>query len=370
MKILTTILLLISFNLYSKTIYFELKSNNTYWIKQSKLNILPGDTLIISGNAESITFVNFKGTKKQPIIITNKGIVKVNYSGNKGLGINNCQFVKLKFKCINNSYGLVIKSNNTHEPAINIYKFSSDIELLGIEVASSGFAGIMAKTNPDPNNNLTWRKNYVLNNLNIHDNYIHNTEGEGMYIGYYTYSKVNGVYPHSVKNVKIWNNIIENTGWDGIQVACADENSHIFNNKIKYFGLKNEFAQNSGMSINSGFNGKINNNLISLGTGNGINIMPLDSAIIENNKILKLKNNSYGIYIQNNKTMHKNCIVIIKNNTIEAKTSLYVHNKTNTQFKEIKFINNILINNYLKLKIIPNQLKYKKYIVINNNMLK
>ncbi len=372
MKNLLLILLLsVTTLVYSKTIHLELKQNKTYWIKQTSIKILPGDTLLLSGKAESIVFVNFKGTKENPIVITSNDKVYIEYSGTRGIGLNNCHHVILSGKNSAYQYGIIINATNkTHEAALNIYNLSSDIEIAGIEIASAGFAGIMAKTDPNKHKPKTWRENYVLDNLIIHDNYIRNTKGEGMYIGYYTYGKVDGILPHSVKNLKIYNNIIEYTKWDGIQVACADTNTKIYNNKIKFFGLANKFAQNSGMSINSGFNGSIYNNTIEYGTGNAINIMPLDSANIYNNTIKQINKDAYGIYIQNNNVMHNNCVVSIKNNFIEAGTALYVHNKDNvTEFKEVLFTNNTIKILKEEFQIIPRSIFNTKYLKINNTIV-
>jgi len=369
MKKLTILLLLLSSIVYSKTHKIELKEDKTYWIKQKQYNILPGDTLLLSGKAESITFVNFKGTKENPIVITNKNKIFITYSGNKAIGINNCRHIILTGNNCNEKYGIIISATEkTHEAAINIYNLSTDIEISNIKIVSAGFAGIMAKTNPNKNNPNTWRENYVLNNLKIHDNFISNTKGEGMYIGYYTYGKVNGVKPHSVKNLQIYNNIVEYTKWDGIQVSCADENTKIYNNHIKFFGLVNKFAQNAGMSINAGFNGEIFNNIIEYGTGNGINIMPLDSAKIYSNTIKHININSYGIYIQNDTLMNDASVVIITDNFIDAGTSLYIHNKnTKTNFKQIKFVNNILKITKDTFIIVPKSIFNTKYLIINNN---
>ena len=66
--------------------------------------------------------------------------------------------------------------------------------------------------------------------LKIHDCYLHHIADEGFYIGS---SKYTGqtiyqcdeivVLPHIIEGVSIYDNIVENTGWDGIQVSSAPD---------------------------------------------------------------------------------------------------------------------------------------------------
>jgi hypothetical protein len=140
-----------------------------------------------------------------------------------------------------------------------------------IHIQNTGFAGIMAKTDPSCKDSLTWRKNgFVLRNLHIHNNYIHHTHGEGMYIGYTgsykTTSKVicDGEYAmgHWLENVLVENNRLEDIGWDGIQVNLVQNNGIIRNNTIVNYGLEQEPVQNFGMSIGGGVYDILNNVII------------------------------------------------------------------------------------------------------------
>ncbi len=40
------------------------------------------------------------------------------------------------------------------------------------------------------------------------------------------------VLPHILKGVKVYNNVLENTGWDAIQVSSATSDCEIYNNLI------------------------------------------------------------------------------------------------------------------------------------------
>ena len=90
--------------------------------------------------------------------------------------------------------------------------------LYNVEIKNTGFAGIMAKTDPTCSNPKTWRTGgYILQNLNLHHNYIHDTFGEGMYIGYTGGYMVESkkvcdgeyAFGHFLENVQIYDNIVE-----------------------------------------------------------------------------------------------------------------------------------------------------------------
>ena len=74
---------------------------------------------------------------------------------------------------------------------------------IGIDVNDHA---IDAASNPG-----VWREGLL-----IEYNYVHNTEGEGVYIG--------PNYPQGdlpLRNIEIRNNVVEDTGWDGINLKMA-----------------------------------------------------------------------------------------------------------------------------------------------------
>ena len=60
----------------------------------------------------------------------------------------------------------------------------------------------------------------------------------------------------------IYNNIVINTGRDGIQVGSAVEDCEIYNNYVELFGQKSEGGHMTGFQINPGTTGKLYNNVI------------------------------------------------------------------------------------------------------------
>src|SRR3546814_13312789 len=65
----------------------------------------------------------------------------------------------------------------------------------------------------------------------LHNNYIHDTGGEGIYAGNSFFMGMNtpcGVkLPHEIHYIRIFGNIVRNTGWEAIQLGCATKGASI-----------------------------------------------------------------------------------------------------------------------------------------------
>jgi len=169
--------------------------------------------------------------------------------------------------------------------------------------------------------------------VSIHDNYIHDVGGEGMYVGY---GKSEGVllnsssgnpcsqqnYPHNVSNLYIYNNIVENVGWDGIQVKNAHHDTHIYNNIIKNYATLGVGAHDEGLFVGDGSEALIYGNWVEKGNvqSNGMQINAFGNTKIYNNVVLGAGFN--GLYLNNQSPQFANRAGTfeIYNNTIEGGT--------------------------------------------------
>ena len=217
-----------------------------------------------------------------PVIIVNKhgtGRVVISDLGAPkpiiGILMENCAFLKLLG---NNDpahyYGIEIARAGGAQRGITVGYICTNIEIAYTEIHDSGFGGIMAKTDPIESDPATWAANYTMRDLVIHDNYIHDVGGEGMYIGYTSWStdefaSVPGYEGHEIKGLKVSYNLIARTGWDGFQYSsvvddpsASDDEAEIFNNIIHTPATKNELNQNAAFVIGSGSGGKVFNNII------------------------------------------------------------------------------------------------------------
>lgn len=230
-------------------------------------NIRPGNVLCIEAGLYEggLQFVNLIGGSGSPIVIKNCG---GQVALNESIQIFASRYVKISGTGdASKKYGF--KVQKSAGVGVDIGQLSSDVEVENIEIENAGFAGIMAKTDPQCNKPETWKDNFTLYNLKIHDCFIHDTEGEGMYIGatagYKDSNKwCNGgkMYAHYLKSVYIYNNRLERTGWDGIQVNLAVEDTKIYNNTVIGYGTSKTLYQNFGFSIGSGTKGRIYSNFI------------------------------------------------------------------------------------------------------------
>jgi hypothetical protein len=301
----------------------------TYTVKSSEwevdgANIAAGSVICIpAGERGALIFKNLKGTLGKPIIIINKG-GKVIFTASASAGYTfktlNCQYFKVQGNGVSSiKYGFVVDGGNI---GMTMDGLSSDFEIENVEVRNSGFAGIMAKTDPACDV-TTQRGHFTMRNVILHNNYVHNTGGEGFYVGNSFYAdgvsaSCGTVLPHDVVNVKVYNNVTESTGCEGIQVGSAISGCEIYNNTVRAPGITPFGAgQNNGIQIGEGTGGKCYNNLIMNAPGNGIIVLGLGDNLVFNNYIINAGGN--GIFADSRYTPGPNFQFI--NNTIISPAS-------------------------------------------------
>jgi hypothetical protein len=262
----------------------------THVIDGIALGLKPGSVIGLSASIQynNLVFRNINGTYENPIIIRNcNGTAILNGTGlSFTLKTENSKFFQISGGNISKIYGIKIIGGSL---GITLDKLSTNFEVDHVEIGNVSFAGIMAKTDPSCDD-ATNRGNFIMKNVYFHDNYIHDTGGEAMYIGNSFYADGRtlscGVrYPHEIHYLKINNNIIKNAGWDGIQVGCATKGARIYGNTIENYGTQNEYNQRSGIQLGEGTGGICYGNLVKTGTGNGMTILGLGDNYIYNNII-------------------------------------------------------------------------------------
>lgn len=254
------------------------------------LKLQPGSVIglsegVIYGN---LIFRNIVGTPDNPIIIRNcGGIARVNGTGLAyAIKTENSKDFRITGGNDHDVYGISITGGRM---GITLDRLSTNFEVDHVEVLDAGFAGIMAKTDPNCDD-ATIRGNFVMEKVFFHHNYIDGAGGEGFYVGNSFYEGMNrdcGLrLPHEIHIVKIFKNIIKNPGREGIQLGCATRGAKVYDNIIENYGVANLRHQNSGMQLGSGTGGICYNNLIENGTGNGLIVLGLGDNVIYNNVIV------------------------------------------------------------------------------------
>ena len=265
------------------------------YVDGKNLGVKPGDVICIqAGDYSYLNLFNFEGTAEQPLLFKNCG-GQVRIGGpdsNYGIVMNNNRH--FRFTGTGDShhkYGFKVDGQTKHlSSGFAIATKSSDFEIDHLEITKVK-AGVLAKTNPscDPS---TWNGNYVMRNVKFHDFYIHNIEGEGFYIGH-TSLKVNvtcdgtiqEVVPHNIEHIRVYDNVLEHTGWDGIQVSRASQDCEIYNNRVYDYGTVNMSSQQAGIIVGGESVGKVYNNWVEKGTGSGIQIFGTGEVNVYNNVV-------------------------------------------------------------------------------------
>jgi hypothetical protein len=302
--------------------------------------VLPGDTIVLeSGKRRILRISNVLGDSLHYVLIRNGNgdVIVENDDLSFGLAMSNSRFFRLTGSVNNDScFGIKILKTGKGASGLGIGELSTNYEVDHIEIANTGFAGIFAFSQPTCDLSAN-RGFFEQRNCIIRNNYIHDTYGEGMYLGHSFYTgytikcddKDTKVYPHEIKGLKVFDNLIVNAGYDGIQVCSAVEGTEVYNNRILNYGTQNELMQHSGIQIGAGTKIRCYNNQIINGSGTGIMMMGLADSYIYNNIIINpgkyfFPNDAtlriHGIFVDDRLTLKGTSHTILNNTIISPKS--------------------------------------------------
>ena len=324
----------------------------TYQLNGKLSQVKAGDTVCIeAGRRPFLRLEHFEGTAEEPIVFINCGgkVVLGGPAVNDGIKILNSRHFRLTGTGDTAfTYGFHIVGSRPGSQGIAAYEFSSDFEIDHVEIEKAGFAGIMAKTDPKCDGSAD-RGNFTMYNVSLHDNYIHDVGGEGIYLGNSFYLGTE-VYcdtfhlPHEVKGVRVYNNRVENTGWDAIQVGSSVEDVEVFCNQIKNYGTANKHAHNQAIQLGLGTTGRTYSNRIFGGSGPGIVVQGIGNNFIYNNLIVEPGQEAFNVNTR--QTLPGKGVYIINNTVIGADNGVireYVNKAANNVF-----YNNLIVNSSKK----------------------
>ncbi len=319
-------------------------------------HVQQGDTVLLeAGTRPYLIIRNFSGTENKPIVFQNYlGQTKVVGSQGYGISVQNTAY----FKLLGNGsagfeYGIFINVSNGS--ALGVGAGSSEAEVAYVEATAGKGPGFLIKTDPSCDFSHT-RDKFVMRNVRLQHNYIHHTDTEGIYLGstFYTgtYLSCNGkdtlVFPHIIEGAQVYENRIEYTGWDGIQVASTT-NASVFGNKVLADSQKRTSSQMNGIIVGNGTSGEVYHNIVSKGEGTGIITFTDKSLLLFGNVVLypgygsDMRDGRYGIYCDRKRvTQALEPLVVANNLVIGAKTEglRFVGSE---QGQTDSLVNNILI---------------------------
>ena len=165
--------------------------------------------------------------------------------------------------CLVSNYGFLLEGYKASATAGQILFFSGSsqkgFEITGVECngrkndgdssATGGGAAIQFQPpTPDAGQNAS---NYSQEYIKVHNCYIHDNFGEGLYVGYFSDAEQAGFRPDRMGDVYIYDNIIERCHRDGVQVSSSNY-CEIFRNTISHTGEEANASHISGISWNDG----------------------------------------------------------------------------------------------------------------------
>jgi hypothetical protein len=314
-------------------------------------SVQPGETIYLQGHTrQQLTLQNIQGTAANPITITNTGGQFVIDSGTSTTASTwlmlGCNHVILKGTPSPGNYDYGIKVAKTRSSQYGLFfgtsssgVGSSDFEISDLEIAHTGYAGLGARCD-----SLTASSGFVMQNVKIHNLYIHDVAGEGMYIGSSFFISTDA---HEIHGIEIYDNLVVNTAMDGIQLGCATQNASIHDNVISGYGIgTTDPAQDEGIRSNTGTAADIYNNLIVGSPGNsgtGIFADPYNSVKFYNNVIVTPQ--ELGIYIletSQSKGYVSGYTVLLMNNTIISPGDYGIKFDNPSHSSSNRILNNII----------------------------
>ncbi len=333
---------------------------STFVIDGSHGDIHPGDVVCIKGSTKDFLLIrNVNGTNQMPIQFINwDGAVIINTDNYYGIKISHSSYIKVSGTGTDSiQYGFQVQRVGGGT-GLAVGDLSTDVEIENMEIANTPIAGVYAKTDPTCTDFSSTRDKFTMYNFKFHDCYVHDVADEGLYIGSSKYSgqHLTGdcdtlVYPHVLVGTRVYNNLIENTGWDGIQVSSAEQDCKVYNNTIRNDSYAEHNGQMSGILIGGGSRADVYNNKIYDGKGDGIDVFGLGSMRVFNNLIVR----AGRTYMPNDPVAFKHGIYLgkavtiageenkIYNNTIVSPKSFgitYANDESNMGY----LINNAVVN--------------------------
>lgn len=262
-----------------------------------QVNAQPGDTFaLIGGTRNPIRIDDIMGDSLNPILFYNKNsqvIITKPIGGYFGLSFLRCRYLKISGRS-NPAITFGIKITNLPAGSgISLNDFTSNVEIEGVEIGNVFSSGIVAKTDPTCSNLFNYLR-FTMYEIKIHHNYIHHVGNEGFYIGNTFYNDGSGwrmnctnptsstvLFPHKIIGVQVYENYLDSTGWDAVQLASCF-NGEVRNNYITNDSYKDATNQTSGILIGQPSEINVFNNTILNSMGAAIQSFGVGTRIYNN----------------------------------------------------------------------------------------
>ncbi|MCA9577014.1 MAG: right-handed parallel beta-helix repeat-containing protein [Polyangiales bacterium] len=265
------------------------------------LGFQPGDRVCVTaGEREFLRFQHVQGSADEPVVILNcGGLVRIHNTTRAYALVfeEDSRFFHLTGTGDPDlTYGFEVSAPAREPyPGVGLWLNgrSTNYEVDHVEVHDTGFAGVMSKTDPFCDGSAD-QGTFTQRNVWLHDLFVHDTGGEGFYIGS---TQANGHsiqcngspvvhQPHFLEGIALTDSRIERTGWDGAQIGMAQADCLVARNIIADVGLERVDQQNQGLQIGSFSACEIHENVLLRGPANGIFIIEADDTWVHDNVVV------------------------------------------------------------------------------------
>ncbi len=284
-------------------------------------NLMGGDTLYIPGGTytKGVEIGDVSGgpgcpiviaPKDEPVIIKNDGYFRVAVKDTAVVSYAKFDGTLLRAK--GHPFGWVVDNSDRLPSQVTgvglAMNWVHNMDISGYYTNHTAL-GLMVKLNAKEIIQGQYDK-FVLKNIRIFDNYIFRSNGEGMYIGH---TGISGTAsgnssgfgpPPRMDQVEIFNNIVDSTDWDGIQLSNALTGCKIYKNIVRRYGLANQSSQQAGILSGANIDGvQIFDNMTVNGTGTGIVVFGYNRSNVYHNIVDSVKSGKgieHGTYLKRN----------------------------------------------------------------------
>ncbi|MDX1627160.1 MAG: right-handed parallel beta-helix repeat-containing protein [Fulvivirga sp.] len=261
-------------------------------------NVQPGDTICFQGGQRGgVGLRNIHGNEENPVVIINcEGLVELFEEGSHGMRVTQSSYFHITgLGATEHKYGFNLATTNPGGNSLVIEKRSTNFEVDHVEVSQGGYAGMVCRSDATCDGSIS-RSNFTQFNTRIHHNYIHNTSGEGMYVGGSHWASGfafandcfgTTLFEPELVGVRIYSNLVEDTGRDAIQVGSAVEDCKIYDNIVRNYALNRDEGHLSGYQINGGTTGEFYRNIAIGGFGYGVFLLGRGDNTLYSNIIIR-----------------------------------------------------------------------------------
>lgn len=282
-------------------------------VNGSRYDVQPGDVVCLEpGTRPFLILDGIEGRAGAPVTLTNcaGGTARIRGGDTFGLVLRRSRHVRVVGSASpEGHYGLVIDGAHIAQVGLSVDQRSSDVEVAFLEIKNTSFAGLMAKTN-NVNEGTATGERYVLRNLHVHDVFVHDTAGEGMYIG----STSVGPEHHTIEGLHVHDNVILRAGWDGLQIGNATLDVDVHHNVIVQSGRAKERVHANGLQISGNTEGRYHHNLIVGSHAWGIAVFGRGHVTITDN----LVSGSQGVFIDDRTGTRPDTPIRVQHNALRA----------------------------------------------------